>query len=818
MPRKCLILPLLLAALLAGACGPAVTPTAVPPTAVPPQSTPVPPQSTPMPPEPTSVPSAPTAVPPTRMPTESSGPIRELWSQAGLWYNPIPGYDVAYGYNQIVLAAPDADPAAGPFVVMEGNPLLCAESVPVTLLDTFERARDCLPWIYDIEEAAATEPVEVQVDDRAGYAADIEGTIAGQDVRLHFVALKPAPLRALVLVALAPDGRYAEISGPFEDLVASIDLLTWTAYSNANNVRDVAFFEGYLWTATGGGVVNYALGGGLIPAKYTTADGLPANDVRALVACPVMGETVLVAGTWGGGLAWFDFGLGQWFDMGSAYTEWHGDYVRALACAPERNRLVVGYDDGIDIYDADEAIWTFVANEMGLPGGLQTLLVSPAGETIWAVGRQEAARIVGYKIESFPLSGDYLGQAALDGAGNLWIGTDTGLVELLPDGAWTLYAAEDVVDLAVGPVTGMAVAGDAVWAGSEGQVARFDPQAGAVDLVYTRAQGMGAGMVNRMAVDEEGWIAAGTSTGASVLRDDEWTLYRLEDEPLLDNQITALVQDTAGLIWVGTEGGGVYRFDPRDPAGRWDSFYAELPDPSISTLYADPAGGVWIGHGAGVSYYDGRNWLHLADEAPELDGLYPYALAKDGSGRLWIGSDWGLVLWDGQEASWLIVDNDLPWEQVHALLPDGDGMWVGTPGGLAWVEENTITAFTTENSSLPDDDIHALAIDPLGQLLVAAGPYLAWRDDSGQFLTLFESYYGSDVVAIGVAANGEHWVTTRSEGAYHLVYQGEGADWVYVPAVEGPPANAYTPHSVLVDPDGTVWVGGATGGVARYGR
>ena len=818
---------LLILTLLASACGPAVTPTAVPPTAPPPQATDLPPQPTAVPIQPTAVPpqstTAPTAaatsVPPTPIATESVEPSPSLVSQAGLWYDLVPGYEVIYDYNRVILSASNADPATGPFIVIESNPLLCAESVPVSLFDTFERAQDCLPWIYDLDEAILSEAVEVQVDEHYGYAADIDGTIAGQAVRLHFIALKPGIARALVLVALAPIDRYDEVSGSFAELVASIDLLTWTTYSNANTVRDVAFFEGYLWTASSGGVVNYALGGGLIPEKHTTRDGLPANDVRALVACPVMGETVLVAGTWSGGLAWYDFGLGRWFDMGGAFTEWHSDYVKALACAPDRNRLVVGYDDGIDIYDADEAIWTYIDNEMGLPNGLQTLLVSPDGETIWVVGRQEVARIEGYIVETFPLSGDYLGQAALNAAGNLWIGTDTGLLQLLPDGNWTSYKAEKIDDLAVGPVNGIAVAPDGgIWVGSLGQVARFDPETDLVDVVYTRAEGLGAGMVTRMTVEEDGWLAAGTSTGASFLRDDEWTFYRLENEPLIDNQITALVQDTAGLIWIGAEGGGVYRFNPRDPAGPWDNFYSELPDPSISTLYADPAGGVWVGHGAGVSYYADGEWLHLADEAFELYGLYAYDMAKDSSGRLWIGSEIGVAVWDGQEVTWLTEDDGLPAGGIRALLPEGDSIWVGTMSGLARVEGNEIEIYTAEKSDLPDEDIYALAMDPLGQLLVAAGPYLAWRDATGLFQPLFQSYYGHDVVAIGVEASGEHWVTTRREGAYHLVYQGEGADWVYVPAVEGAPANTYTSNSILVDRDGTVWLGGATGGVARYGR
>lgn len=830
LPLSCL----LLAALMASACGPAPAPTAAPLSAAP--ATAAPPTG--VPPTATVAPYTATLPPPTPLPTASAGPGEELLGQAGLWYEPIPGYEVAYSYDRVVLAAPGADPALGPLVAVDSNPFQCYESVAVNLQDAFDRARDCIPWMYSFEEYETTEPLEVQVDDRFGYAADIVGTIAGQEVRLHFIALKPGTMRVLVLIALAPADRYAEVAGPFADMVASIDLLTWTTYSYANNVQDVAFFEGYLWTATSGGVVNYGLGGGLYPEKYTATDGLPANDVRALAVCPVMGEPTLVAGTYGGGLARFDFGLRRWFDMGGAYSEWHSDRVQALACVPERNRLIVGYDDGIDVYDADEVLWTFYPYEAEVPGEVRALVVTPDGETVWAIGWHRLIRITAQgAVEQESPSDVSLSQGALDGAGNLWVGTAEGLARLSPDGEWLLYIAagglaqlspdgawsryesEEVADLAVGPVSGLVVAPDgAIWAGSEGQVARFDPQAGQVTAVYTRAEGLGAGWVTRMAVQEDGWIAAGSATGSSVWRDDAWTSYALEDEPLFTNWITAIVQDGGGDIWIGTETAGISRFDPRNPAGRWDNFYGELPDPSIATLYADPDGGVWVGHVGGISHYADGQWRHLADEAPETDGLYAYALAEDAAGQLWIGTDMGLAIWDGQRLSWLTTASGLPSDQVRALLPDGAAMWAGTLGGLTRLEGTAIEAFTTANSSLPDNAVNALAIDSRDQLLVAAGPFLAWRDNAGEFETLLETYDGSAIAAIAAAPNGEHWVTTRDGGAYHLAYYGEGADWVHLPAAAGPPSNSYLAHSVLVDRDGTVWFGGATGGVARYGR
>ena len=100
------------------------------------------------------------------------------------------------------------------------------------------------------------------MDGCSGYAVDVSGTISGQPARLHVIVLKAGTRQVLVLLALANADRYAKVAGPFEDRVGSIDLMAWTTYSCANSVQDEAFFEGYLWAAAGGGLVNYGLGGG----------------------------------------------------------------------------------------------------------------------------------------------------------------------------------------------------------------------------------------------------------------------------------------------------------------------------------------------------------------------------------------------------------------------------------------------------------------------------------------------------------------------------------------------------------------------------
>ena len=156
--------------------------------------------------------------------------------------------------------------------------------------------------------------------------------------------------------------------------------------------------------------------------------------------------------------------------------------------------------------------------------------------------------------------------------------------------------------------------------------------------------------------------------------------------------VMALAQDSAGFLWVGTQG-GLARFDgyrvrsfaphPDDPRA--------LPDGYIRTLLADGDGGVWIGSSSnGLVHYDPstetfRTWrgdpaVRRGPRSASVD-----ALAATGDGRLWIGGDGGLSRFDPRSDEFSttpLVDRGAE-PVVWALLVDRHGtLWAGTQSGL----------------------------------------------------------------------------------------------------------------------------------------
>jgi len=87
------------------------------------------------------------------------------------------------------------------------------------------------------------------------------------------------------------------------------------------------------------------------------------------------------------------------------------------------------------------------------------------------------------------------------------------------------------------------------------------------------------------------------------------------------------------------------------------------------------------------------------------------ALAQTSDGFLWIGTEVGLVRFDGN--GFLAYDQNskpvtLPGNDIQALLATPDGaLWIGTTDGLARLQNNLVTTFTTANG-LPSNSIRSI--------------------------------------------------------------------------------------------------------------
>jgi diguanylate cyclase (GGDEF)-like protein len=204
--------------------------------------------------------------------------------------------------------------------------------------------------------------------------------------------------------------------------------------------------------------------------------------------------------------------------------------------------------------------------------------------------------------------------------------------------------------------------------------------------------------VTAMVQDDDGFIWLGTQTGLA-----RWDGYRLvnhmadPDTPgsLGDSYVNALLKDSKGRLWVGTSAGGLAWRDRG--TGRFNTVPVGPDGTSHVSVFAiveDGAGGLWVGTGAGVDHLDVRgttprrypdSWPNAAHQAAAVT-----ALRVDRGGNLWVGTRRGLFRYSGTSTRFepiILSAGSQPQPSVTNVLQDIRGdLWITTRdhGAFVW--------------------------------------------------------------------------------------------------------------------------------------
>lgn len=131
----------------------------------------------------------------------------------------------------------------------------------------------------------------------------------------------------------------------------------------------------------------------------------------------------------------------------------------------------------------------------------------------------------------------------------------------------------------------------------------------------------------------------------------QWLHDPANGQSLPTNQLLCLATDPhqPTILWIGTLGGGLTRFDTR--TGRFSIFTEKdgLPSNTINSLLTDPQGRLWAGTNKGLVSLDTRSfrmrWFSRADGLQ--DDEFGHTLAtRLPDGRLAFGSRTGLTIFD----------------------------------------------------------------------------------------------------------------------------------------------------------------------------
>ena len=227
--------------------------------------------------------------------------------------------------------------------------------------------------------------------------------------------------------------------------------------------------------------------------------------------------------------------------------------------------------------------------------------------------------------------------------GDVWIATWSGVNrvrggDLKDRSKWELHTVESTHGgLPNDWVYGLAEGrnGD-IWLGTEGGLARF---AGGRWQNWNHAKGLGAPYEKvKNAIDFKTDPAKVSEHHAK--QKEEMGLGKIE-VAYNPNYIVSMVVDAEGVVWAGTWGGGLSRFDGQ----AWTQYtVAEgLPGNHVFMLHIDPKGVLWIGTNNGLAKLKKGGGF---DVLTTQDGLFNnavFSMATAHDGTLWIGSFGGVA-------------------------------------------------------------------------------------------------------------------------------------------------------------------------------
>jgi len=268
--------------------------------------------------------------------------------------------------------------------------------------------------------------------------------------------------------------------------------------------------------------------------------------------------------------------------------------------------------------------------------------------------------------------------------GTLWLGTEAGLVrgEKLQSGRrWN-----KVPGLDGSPVHAVrADSGGSLWIGTETRgVAKLDLRTGAVKW-FGEAQGLRGKAAYIVRFDREQRLWAGTEAGLFVAKQPYTRFARVSELPA--SRFWAIAQGGDGTVWAGGAE-GLYALT----GGQWRNFKPAdgLSNQEVLSLGAGAGGTIWVGYRFG----GGIDRVRLMAEGlavergvqrPGTDGLV-YFFDFDALGRLWVGTEHGVDVWDGSRWSHYDMDDGMVWNDcnLNAFGSEPDGtVWIGTSVGLS---------------------------------------------------------------------------------------------------------------------------------------
>ena len=286
------------------------------------------------------------------------------------------------------------------------------------------------------------------------------------------------------------------------------------------------------------------------------------------------------------------------------------------------------------------------------------------------------------------------------------------------------------------------------------------------------------GIIKRAGIPE---VLIAKDAAAKDINPANFSFYKTP-QGLKQNTVRCMLQDKTGNLWLGTNGGGVCRYD-----GKSFTNFTEkegLSNNSIYSILEDKTGNLWFATYGGVCCYDGKSFTNYTEKEGLINN-HVYCIVEDKIGNLWFGTNGGVCRYDGN--------------RVEAI-ERGVKIPQGAQQDLKKINGKLAKSFTnyTEKEGLSTNFVYSILEDKIGNL---------WFGTNGGGVCRYD---GNRVEAI---ERGEK----TPPGAQQDLKKINGKlvkSFTNYSEKEG--LSNYVVLSILEDKMGNLWFGTYGGGVCRY--
>lgn len=496
----------------------------------------------------------------------------------------------------------------------------------------------------------------------------------------------------------------------------------------------------YLWIGTTGGLLRFD-GARFVLFDRENTSAFRDNNIFCLT---VSRDNTLWIGTEGGGLIRYRAGQFLAFSASDGLTN---DFVRSVH-EDSGGRLWIGTDDGLFKMSGDRI--ERVDGNNGVPAVAVHAIIEDSQGRLW-VGGSKLLRLQGGSVTEYRLgetSQNRVKSLVQTADGAVWAGTVSGLQRMLPG-----TAAFHRVSGISGTVRFLRQTSDGrLWIGTIGhglyvyENHRFLP--------ITAPERLPSNTVLSLFEDAEKNIWVGTQAG--MLRLSKTPVRTIVLPDASDSDAETVYQDTNGDVWIAAA--NLFRFQ-KDKATPFR--LPGLPHVRVRNVFRDREGMLWIGtDGRGVYRQGGAGFVHY-DTANGLVNNFIRAFLQSRDGSVWIATDEGVSRWTPRGLINYRMSNGLCYFSTRSLLEDNRGdIWIGTDRGVSRLHGDQ---FETDDAvkALAEEKVWAIHQDPEGGLWFGTrtGGLYHWRSGKLDHFTVAQGLASNSIYELLEDGNGNLWAS-----------------------------------------------------------